>query len=158
MAISRFLRRIQDGLTTDAQQDPTARERNIRLATGALLLETAHADQSLSLEEEKRLFQHVRRSFELSDSEARELVEAADEFREQSIDYYSLTRVLRDHTSLEDRIEVVKTMWRIVYADGNLHQDESHLIRKLSDLLGVEHHRMIEAKMAVRRELGHEEV
>lgn len=158
MPISRFLRRIQEGLSAPPEQDPASRERHIHLATGALLLETAHADQSLSLEEEKRLFQHVRRNFELDEDSARELVEAADEFREQSIDYYSLTKVLRDHTSLEDRIELVKTMWRIVYADGSLHQDESHLIRKLADLMGVEHHRMIEAKLAVRRELGHEEV
>ena len=50
--------------------------------------------------------------------------------------------------SLEDRIDIVKTMWRIVYSDGRLTDYENYLVRKLSDLLGLEHHVMIDAKVA----------
>lgn len=158
MPLARLIRKIQDGLATPESHDPEAHERHIRLATAALLLEIAHADESISADEEKRLMQHVRQNFQLDEESARELVDSADEFREESIDHYSLARPLREHTSLAERIQLVKTMWRIVYADGSLHQDESHLLRRISDLLGLEHHIMIEAKMEVRRELGHEEV
>ena len=47
-------------------------------------------------------------------------------------------------------------MWRIVYADGRLSENENYLVRKLADLLGLEHHVMIEAKVDVLRELGRE--
>jgi uncharacterized tellurite resistance protein B-like protein len=48
----------------------------------------------------------------------------------------------------------VKTLWRLVYSDGSLHEYENYLVRKVADLLGLEHHVMIDAKSAVLRELG----
>jgi uncharacterized tellurite resistance protein B-like protein len=53
-----------------------------------------------------------------------------------------------------ERIEIVKAMWRIVYADGRLSDNENYLVRKLADLLGLEHHVMIEAKVSVLQERG----
>lgn len=158
MALARLMRRMQDAFSSPQEMAPADRERHLRLATAALLLEIAHADENLSDAEETRLFQHVREQFDLDDESARELVDAADDFREESIDYYGITRILREQASLDDRISLLRAMWRIVYADGRLRDEESHLIRKLSDLLGIEHHIMIEAKLNVRRELGYEEV
>jgi uncharacterized tellurite resistance protein B-like protein len=45
-------------------------------------------------------------------------------------------------------------MWRLVYSDGTLTDYEGYLVRKLADLLGLEHHVMIDAKSAVLREMG----
>ena len=45
-------------------------------------------------------------------------------------------------------------MWRMVYSDGRLTDYESYLVRKLADLLGLEHHVMIDAKVAVLDERG----
>ena len=45
-------------------------------------------------------------------------------------------------------------IWRVAYADKRLTDYEHYLVRKLADLLGLEHHVMIEAKVAVLRELG----
>ncbi|MGZ7042389.1 MAG: tellurite resistance TerB family protein, partial [Thermoanaerobaculia bacterium] len=59
---------------------------------------------------------------------------------------------IRKNSTLADRIEIVKTMWRMVYSDGKLTDYESYLVRKLADLLGLEHHVMIDAKVAVLRE------
>ena len=65
-----------------------------------------------------------------------------------------MTNYIRKHADLEQRIEIVRTMWRMVYADGKLTDYENYLVRKLADLLGLEHHVMIEAKVGVLRELG----
>ena len=43
-------------------------------------------------------------------------------------------------------------MWRIVYSDGVLHEYENYLVRKLADLIGIEHHIIIETKLAVQQE------
>ena len=45
-------------------------------------------------------------------------------------------------------------MRRIVYSDGRLSDTENYLVRKLADLSGLEHHVMIEAKVAVLKERG----
>ena len=71
-----------------------------------------------------------------------------------TIDHFALTNFLRRHASLDERVEMVRTMWRIVYSDRKLTDYEHYLVRKLSDLLGLEHHVMIDAKVSVLKEMG----
>jgi uncharacterized tellurite resistance protein B-like protein len=90
----------------------------------------------------------------LDDETAQELIAEAAEVRGKTIDHFALTNYIRKNASLGERIEIVKTMWRIVYSDRKLTDYENYLVRKLADLLGLEHHVMIEAKVAVLREIG----
>jgi uncharacterized tellurite resistance protein B-like protein len=143
---------------SDTFASPTApapdHEEAVRTATAAILLDIAYADESFSMAEERRLLDFLQEKFELSEEHARDLLENADAMREHTIDHFHLTNLIRGRVPLAERIEIVKTMWRLVYTDSDLHQYENYLVRKLADLLGLEHHVMIEAKMAVRGELG----
>jgi len=124
----------------------------LRLATAAVLLDIAYADGSFTPAEDGNVVEFLRRAFNLDDASARELTEAAAEIRGHTIDYFAITNFIRKQMSLDDRIDIVKTMWRIVYADGRLTDYENYLVRKLADLLGLEHHVMINAKVAVIEE------
>ena len=126
----------------------------LRLATAAVLLDIAYADGTFSPAEDGNMVEYLRRAFQLDEASAQELIEAAAEIRNRTIDYFAITNFIRKQMSLDDRVDIVKTMWRIVYADGRLTDYENYLVRKLSDLLGLEHHVMIDAKVAVLRELG----
>ncbi len=152
MSFAKLMQRFKGGVCTDdrpaAQQDP------LRLATAAVLLDIGYADGSLSHEEDEDLLTYLKRAFALDDTMAQELVKAADEIRAQSIDHFALTHFIRRNATLTDRVEIVKTMWRIAYADGRLTDYEHYLVRKLADLLGLEHHVMIDAKVSVMREMG----
>lgn len=152
MTITRILRFFQNQLTTPGPQTPEAAQDAIRTATAAVLLEIAWADDTFAIEEEAALIEYLKKSFDLSDEGARGLLERADELRSGSIDHWDATNVVRKNTTVEQRIEIVKTMWRLVYSDGRLHQYENYLVRKLADLLGIEHKVMIEAKLSVRSE------
>ena len=90
----------------------------------------------------------------MSEEDARDLLAQASELRNKTIDHFALTNFIRKNSTLSERIEIVKTMWRIVYSDRKLTDYENYLVRKLADLLGLEHHVMIEAKVNILRELG----
>lgn len=155
MGFNQLLRMVRDGFAGPTPQE-TAKEKEhtLRLATIAALLEIAYADKALSMQEEKHLMDLGMQMFGLTAEETRQLIEAADEMRTNAIDHFAITNLLRKNCTLEERTEIVKTMWRIVYTDGDLHQYEGYLVRKLADLLGIEHHIMINAKLAVQKELG----
>ena len=151
MSFAKLMQRFKsDAGDADARraQDP------LRLATAAVLLETGYADGTLTPDENTDLVTYLKRAFELSDDDAKDLVNAAEEIRNRTIDHFAITNFLRKNATLEERIEIVRTMWRMVYSDGKLTDYENYLVRKLADLLGLEHHVMIEAKVAVLRELG----
>lgn len=130
------------------------RQEALRTATAAVLLEISYADNAMSLPEERELLHFLEQRFDLPEDRARELLETAEGLRRGTIDHWALTNMIRHSTSVDERIELVKTMWRIIYSDGQLHQYEDYLVRKLSDLLGLEHHVMIDAKVSVRKEIG----
>jgi uncharacterized tellurite resistance protein B-like protein len=135
------------GIQPRQQHDP------LRLATAAVLLDIAYADGQFTPAEDGNVAGFLTQRFELSPDDARELLEAADEIRKKTVDHFALTNYIRKNAPLSDRIEIVKTMWRLVYIDGKLSEYEAYLVRKLADLLGLEHHVMIDAKSAVLREL-----
>jgi uncharacterized tellurite resistance protein B-like protein len=151
VSISRILS-LLSGST--AEQPSREQHDPLRLATAAILLDIAYADGSFTPAEDGNVVQFLSERFALSTDDARELMEAAEEIRKKTVDHFALTHYIRKNAALEERIDIVKTMWRLVYADGQLHEYENYLVRKLADLLGLEHHVMIDAKSAVLRELG----
>jgi uncharacterized tellurite resistance protein B-like protein len=153
VSFARLIDRFKQGVrpTDESRQsghDP------LRLATAAVLLDIAYADGTFTPAEDGNMVEYLRRAFALDDSAAQELIEAAAQIRSHTIDYFAITNYIRKQTALAERIDIVKTMWRMVYSDGRLTDYENYLVRKLADLLGLEHKVMIEAKVAVLRELG----
>ena len=151
MSIARILDRLT-GRTSEPQ--PRYRHDPLRLATAAVLLDIAYADGELSPAEDGDVTGYLTRRFELAPDDVRELIEAADEIRAKTIDHFALTNYIRQNTSVPDRIEIVKTMWRMAWTDGTVTDMEGYLVRKIAGLLGLEHHVMIEAKSSVLKELG----
>ena len=156
MGFNHLVSFFKERLGPQASPDEVVKEKDraIRMATIACLLEIAYADQSLSVQEERHLVDLAKDMFGANEDETRELIEAADEMRAHTIDHWAITNQVRRNSTLEARIGIVKAMWRIVYADDHLHQYEGYLVRKLADLLGLEHHVMINAKLEVQKELG----
>ena len=152
MSFARLVNRLKDGFA--AEVEPKPKQDPLRLATAAVLLEIGYADGTFSPAEGEDLTAYLKRAFGLEPEEARELIDEATEIRNRTIDHFALTNYIRKNASLPDRIGIVKTMWRMVYSDGKLTDYENYLVRKLADLLGLEHHVMIEAKVAVMRDMG----
>lgn len=157
MSISNILDRLT-GRTSPLVQGGSAaqpRERHdpLLLATAAVLLETAYADGVFSPAEDGNVAGYLAERFGLERDDANELLDAADEIRKKTVDHFALTNYIRKNTPLHDRIEMVKAMWRLVYSDGRLTGYEGYLVRKLADLLGLEHHVMIDAKSVVLKEI-----
>ena len=152
MSIARILSLLVP--STQTQQQEKTRHDPLRLATAAILLDIAYADGSVTTAEGGSVTEFLSKKFELDEDETKELVEAADEIRKHTVDHFALTHYIRKNSPLAERIEIVKTMWRLAFTDGTLSHDENYLVRKIADLLGLEHHVMIDAKSDVMRELG----
>lgn len=109
------------------------------VAACALLLEIAHADDEFRPEERDRIARHIREEMGVSDDELREVFRLAEEERLGSVDLYQFTRLLTEHLSRDERLKLVEAIWGVVYSDGSLSEVESHLARRIAELLGFQH-------------------
>ena len=151
MSIAKILDMLT-GRTSEVQ--PQQQHDPLRLATAAVLLDIAYADGTFTPAEDGNVVSFLAERFALSTEDAQELMEAAEEIRRKTVDHFALTHYIRKNTPLDERVAIVKTMWRLALSDGTLSDYEGYLVRKLADLLGLEHHVMIDAKSAVLREMG----
>jgi uncharacterized tellurite resistance protein B-like protein len=121
-------------------------EHVLRLAIGALVLEMTHMDGEVWPEQRQAVEQAVQTCFDLTASEANELLELAEAERTDSTDYFQFTSLINGAYTPEQKVGLVETLWRVAYANEALHMYEEHLVRKVADLLYVPHSAFIAAK------------
>jgi uncharacterized tellurite resistance protein B-like protein len=148
-----MLNRIKSLLAGGAAPEPGRERERIQVATCVVLLEMAHADEQLHELEEALVRDLLQRKFDLPAADVTELMELARRERSASLDLFQFTRRINDEFSRAEKLEIMETLWRVVYADGMLDQHEDYLVRQLATLLRLGHHEMIEAKVKVLDEL-----
>jgi uncharacterized tellurite resistance protein B-like protein len=109
----------------------------LHLAAAVLLIETARMDDAIGDDERGVIVGLVRARFELSDEEVSSVVELADEVAENAVELSRFTRRIRDDFDHDERIEMIEMLWRVVYADGVVHDHEANLLRRVAGLLYV---------------------
>lgn len=149
-----MLGRLLD-LLTPKQPDaeaPTGPEQ-LQVATCAILLEVAHADDEFTDMERAHVVRTIRARFGLDEAQAHGLIEEALDARERATDIWHFTHSINEGFSVPEKLEVVEEIWRVVYADGTLDGHEDYLMHKLQKLLNFDHPTLIKAKLKVLQEV-----
>lgn len=135
-----------------APATPTDDAYRLRVATCALLLEAAYADDEFSSEERETLTELVRRRFDLDAAEADALLELADAEREAAGDMHQFTRLIGESFPRPRKLAVLELLWRVVYSDGVLEAHEDALVHRLGRMLGLRHEELIALKLKVKND------
>ncbi len=125
-------------------------QNKISIATCALLLEMAHSDSEFSAEEKQHILEILKKNFVLGENDAEDLLLLAEQERKESLDLWQFTNLINENYSREDKLKVVDTLWQVIFTDGKINQHEDYLIRKLTNLLNLQHEDMIAAKLKTR--------
>ncbi|ASF99895.1 hypothetical protein EA004_01615 [Vibrio anguillarum] len=123
---------------------------NPNLAIACLLREVAGADHQIDTRENDAKFQLVKRLLALDDTETTELLIRAEQSVKQSASLYDFTSQLRE-LSQDTRYELIKAMWQVAHADGEIDPLEEAVIRKAAELLYVDHSEFIRAKLSAQK-------
>lgn len=108
----------------------------VRLASCALLLELAYADDQFTAEEHEHIENAVRRHFGLDHDQAEELLLMADWQRRLDGNVATFARLISQHYSIGQKMVLAEVMWGLVRSDGSLAPREEQLMEKVNALLG----------------------
>ncbi len=126
----------------------------IEVAAAALMIEIMMADDEVSADEEAEIKNLIHQTLGLSVSEINELVELAKSHVNDSHDLYQFTNRINEEYSVEQKFELMVSLWKVAYADGNLDRYEDHMIRKINELLYLHHSHFMKAKHEAKEALG----
>jgi len=146
-----MLGRIKEIFVGKASVEETeqSHEERVRIATCVLMLEAATADSEYSEEESVHMLQTLRTRYKLSKDDAEELMEVTRQRRSDSFDLWQFTNQININCAIDEKLEIVEEIWRVVYADGRLDGHEDYLMHKFRKLLNLTHKQLIDAKVNV---------
>ncbi|WP_445619441.1 tellurite resistance TerB family protein [Kushneria sp. Sum13] len=147
--INEFFERLSARSPSDRDHEMT-----LELAVAALMCEVMRADGEMKAAEQQTLREMLKRRFDLEESAVEVLVDMAHQQVEDSVDHYQFVRLIREEYDYPQRVALIGRLWRVAYADGVLDPLEEARVRKLAELLYVEHADFIMQKLEVQESLG----
>lgn len=125
-AITRLFSRPDAALD---QHDP-------KLSVAALLVHLAAVDGQIKDAERTAIKGALQEHYGLDEQSVDRLVKDAALRDAEAVDLYSFTSAI---TQLEmaDRIEIVRMMWTVVFADKKNHELEDNMVWRIAELIGV---------------------
>jgi uncharacterized tellurite resistance protein B-like protein len=122
---------------------------DILVAVCALLVEMAQIDNTFTPKEMETILSILREKYGLSQEHADALVIEAEKELKESVDLWQFAKIINENYSIENKIELIETLWRIVYVDGKMDKYEHYLMDKLGKILRLTHNQLIDAKLKV---------
>lgn len=115
--------------TTLGNHDP-------KLATAALLVHLAAVDGQMKAEERKAIKGALMDHFDMDEGAVDKLIQQAAISDAESVDFYKFTSTLT-RLEMADRIDIIRMMWMVVFADQKNHELEDNLVWRIAELIGV---------------------
>jgi uncharacterized tellurite resistance protein B-like protein len=129
-------------------------EHSLQLATAALLVEMMRADAEITIDERRMVMSTIMTRFHLTEEESDVLLQFAEEKIREATGYYEFTSLINKGFTYEQKVGVIENLWEIAFTDKYLDKHEEHMVRRIADLIYVEHKDFIDAKLRVKKKLG----
>tara|TARA_Y100001970_G_scaffold89796_1_gene113162 strand:+ start:2216 stop:2668 length:453 start_codon:yes stop_codon:yes gene_type:complete len=125
-------------------------ESKLNNACAALLVEVAFADKDFDEREKESLKVSLLETYNLEEDAINEIILDAEKTIEESTSLYGYTRIVNDEFEYENKLDLLRNLWKVAFADGYLDKYEEHLLRKISDLIHISHSDYINIKLEIR--------
>ncbi|MCO5071038.1 MAG: TerB family tellurite resistance protein [Rhizobiaceae bacterium] len=142
-----FLRELPGASHEDDSEDP-------RIAAAALLVHVMDADGARQDVERERIKAILAETYNIGGSALERLLNDGEKADSEAIDLYAFTSVLKRNLDEDARIDFVRLLWEVCYADGELHELEDNTLWRIAELLGVASRERIAARIAVKTRIG----
>ena len=148
-----MIKKIKDLISNLSGKEEVAEpDKELRLnnACAALLVEVAFADKDFDQKEKESLKISLLETYNLDEDAINEIILDADKSVEESTSLYSYTRIVNDEFEYDNKLDLLRSLWKVAFADGYLDKYEEHLLRKISDLIHISHSDYINIKLEIR--------
>jgi uncharacterized tellurite resistance protein B-like protein len=128
------------------EDDRLLPEEDQRIAVAALLVIAAHADHDYAEAERAQIDLVLAQRYKLAAAAAAALRVQGEAAEAAASDLYRFTSLIKKGVPHEERSAVIEAMWRVVLADDRREMHEEALMRRVTDLLGLDSRDSVEAR------------
>ena len=109
----------------------------IELTASVLAYELARSDGSITQEELSILMSEIEKIAEKVGKEKEELFRIIKIYSKESVSFYEFVEDINQNYSKQEKLNLLKLMWKTAYTDKKLDVNEEKLIRRLANLINI---------------------
>ena len=109
----------------------------MELTAAVLAYEIARSDGEISDDELTVLMQEVEKVSSKVGKDKYEVFKIIEIYSKDSVSFYEFIEDINNNYSKQQKIQLLKFMWKTAYADGKLDVDEERLVRRVADLIKI---------------------
>jgi len=107
-----------------------------KLAVAALLVHLSAVDGQVTDGERAAVKGALMDYYSLEEADVDRLIAEATRRANEAVDFYRFTSTITSLPEAE-RLEIVRMMWQVVFADGKNHELEDNMVWRIAELIGV---------------------
>lgn len=146
--MEKFLGKLGKWMGGAGTKLPTTQD-DVQVAATALMVHAMRIDDASHPDEVQRVRAVLSERFDLDGGELDDLISHGTHADNEAVDLYRFTKVLTANLDQPGRQEIVRMLWQVVAADGEIHEFESNLVWRVAELIGVSREDRIRLRQAV---------
>ncbi len=111
--------------------------KNLKLIALCLAYEVANADNDIDVRERDLILEKIKESIDVGVLTEKEIFDVIQEESEKRVSFYDIINDINQNLDKKEKIDVLKMLWEIAYADKVLDVDEERIIRRSAEMLGI---------------------
>ena len=119
------------------KEEEKEKPKNLKLIALCLAFEVANADNDIDGRERNLILEKIKESIDLSVLTEKEIFDVIQEESEKRVSFFDIINDINQNLDKKEKIDVLKMLWEIAYADKVLDVDEERIIRRSAEMLGI---------------------
>ena len=119
------------------KEEEKEKPKNLKLIALCLVYEVANADNDVDVRERDLILEKIKESIDVSVLTEKEIFDVIQEESEWRVSFYDIINDINQNLDKKEKIDVLKMLWEIAYADKVLDVDEERIIRRSAEMLGI---------------------
>ena len=119
------------------KKEKKEKPKNLKLIALCLAFEVANADNDIDIRERDLILEKIKESIDISILNEKEIFDVIQEESKKRVSFYDIINDINKNLDKKEKIDVLKMLWEIAYADKVLDVDEERIIRRSAEMLGI---------------------
>nr|WP_228128423.1 TerB family tellurite resistance protein [Marinobacter daepoensis] len=141
-----MIERLKKLFTTSDSEPVRPDAHQLAVAATALMVQLSRVDNQEDERELKTIVDCAVKAHQITREEAEEILNDALAHADDATSLYQFTGQINDHLDQQQKQSLLESIWRVAFADGRIDKYEEHLIRRMADLLHLNHREFMQAR------------
>jgi len=119
------------------KEEKKEKPKNLKLIALCLAFEVANADNDIDDRERDLILDKIKKTVDVGVLTEKQIFDVIQEESHKRVSFFDIINDINKNLNKREKVDVLKTLWEVAYADKVLDVDEERIIRRSAEMLGI---------------------